>query len=72
MKIEIINKKEVDYPCLMKIKGGRPGAGTLVLFVKEGVGTVISSNDYSTGETHSDWNPGAFEKFNGEVVLRND
>lgn len=73
MKVEVKEKepiKKIKYPCLMKSH-----VGTIVLFDKEGEGTLLVAGSGSmilTGEHFRLWNTKFFTPFNGTVTLQND
>ena len=48
--------------------------GQIVLFYEDGIGTCICSGSgrWDIGYYNEEWNMYAFEKFDGEITLKND
>lgn len=69
-----IPSKIKDFPKLMKRKiDENYNYNLVVLFTKEDVGTVVSSNNdlYNIGYHCPSWAMEVFEDYDGEVVLKN-
>lgn len=70
MKITVNEKstpqKEIEYPWL-----GVDQYGQVVLFTKDGVGTVICPNVYKLGKYLVTWDMEAFKEFKGTITLEN-
>lgn len=70
MKVKIKNENkstEIKYPCLMV-----SARGTIVLFCKSGVGTVIRSDTSPVGSYENGWCMDLFTPFTGTIELSND
>ena len=66
---EVEEKKEIEFPCLMRSNGG-----LIVLMYREGVGTVLVGNDtWDLGEYSDSWDTDSFTPLDPseKVILTN-
>jgi len=71
MKSVLTNPKEkyeIPFPKLMRGNG----TGSIVLFTRKGVGTVVYNGGlHSLGEHGTDWRASEFTDYDGSVILSN-
>lgn len=72
VKSRIVNKGDVfEFPALMK----HTTSDCIVLFVDNNTGTMLSGTETDFRKlyvTRTDWFISNFEKFDGEIVIKND
>ena len=71
MKVELIKKEEIKYPCLMQYKDEEETI--IVFFISESVGMVVGEcKSYDNGHYCDRWKMSDFIPYKGKIILEND